>query len=49
MLLPRWVSVVAQPIGIEDLVSYLVASMDVRVTEVPSSKLAVQMLSHTGI
>jgi uncharacterized protein YbjT (DUF2867 family) len=33
MLLPRWVSVVAQPIGIEDLISYLVASMDINVHE----------------
>jgi uncharacterized protein YbjT (DUF2867 family) len=28
MLVPRWVSVLAQPIGIEDLISYLTASMD---------------------
>ena len=28
MLVPRWVSVLAQPIGIEDLISYLSASMD---------------------
>lgn len=33
MLLPRWVSVVAQPIGIEDLINYLVASMDISVQE----------------
>jgi uncharacterized protein YbjT (DUF2867 family) len=33
MLLPRWVSVVAQPIGIEDLIDYLVASMDISVQE----------------
>lgn len=33
MLLPRWVSVVAQPIGIEDLINYLVASMDISVRE----------------
>jgi hypothetical protein len=33
MLLPRWVSVVAQPIGIEDLMKYLVASMDISVQE----------------
>ena len=33
MLLPRWVSVVAQPIGIEDLMKYLVGSMDISVQE----------------
>ncbi len=29
MLVPRWVSVLAQPIGIGDLISYLIASMDI--------------------
>ena len=33
MILPRWVSVLAQPIGIQDLVEYLVQSLDVPLNE----------------
>jgi len=32
MVMPRWVSVMAQPIAIQDLLSYLVAALDVPVT-----------------
>jgi uncharacterized protein YbjT (DUF2867 family) len=30
LICPRWVSVAAQPIGIEDLIAYLVAALDLR-------------------
>ncbi len=29
MVMPRWVSVLAQPIGIQDLISYLVQALDI--------------------
>lgn len=33
MVMPRWVSVLAQPIGIQDLLAYLVEALDVPLTE----------------
>lgn len=33
MVMPRWVSVMAQPIAIQDLLAYLLAALDVHVTE----------------
>ena len=40
MVCPRWVSVAAQPIGIEDLINYLTSALDLPLQAAGSSKSA---------